>query len=30
MEIVYFYDIVSKICPVKKYLKQYLTNQEDK
>lgn len=30
MEIVYFYDIASKNYPVKKYLKQYLTNQEDK
>lgn len=30
MEVVYFYDIDFKNCPVKKYLKQYLGNKEDK
>jgi len=30
METVYFYDKNSRNCPVKEYLKQYLTNQGDK
>jgi phage-related protein len=30
METVYFYDKDLKNCPVKEYLKQYLTNQGDK